>query len=262
MPTNKDRAESFKTFRQFNAELTVPSPLRNCPDVKCEVIRYYAETAVVKVIDENKTKIWYKVEAKNDSGDLIQGWMLKSVFETKQKNNTNVERSNNQEKNLITSPKTTTANEKITTTKTVSTTKVCLNGSVVSVNDYCTKICPDGESVVETLNCQPYTQERTQTVQPTLQIDQTQLKLKRIQALTQDYNSNANAIDQQIINIKNQYYIDKSNEEKNAETLSYQQGMIQRLLIEANTKIEKLNLQKQQLYLDYQNALNKIQYSE
>lgn len=33
------------------------------------------------------------------------------------------------------------------------TTKTCLNGVIVSVNDYCTKTCLDGEIVLETLTC-------------------------------------------------------------------------------------------------------------
>lgn len=38
---------------------------------------------------------------------------------------------------------------------TVPTNKTCLNGSVVLVSELCVKSCPDGEVIVETLNCRP-----------------------------------------------------------------------------------------------------------
>ena len=44
----------------------------------------------------------------------------------------------------------------------ISTTKICMSGTVVSIYDYCTKLCPDGETIVETLNCKAYTPTPTQ----------------------------------------------------------------------------------------------------
>jgi len=42
---------------------------------------------------------------------------------------------------------------KDTTNIDVQTTRTCMNGVVISVNDVCTKVCPDGETVLEKLQC-------------------------------------------------------------------------------------------------------------
>lgn len=74
--------------------------------------------------------------------------------------------------------------------------------------------------------------------------------------LVQEYNTKFQQFEQQIIDIKNQYYIDKSNVEKSAIPLPFQQGRIDNLTKEANDKINKLQLQEQQLYIDYQSKVN------
>jgi hypothetical protein len=40
-----------------------------------------------------------------------------------------------------------------TTNNTIQATKICMNGAVVPVNDSCIKVCPNGETVLEKLQC-------------------------------------------------------------------------------------------------------------
>lgn len=64
------------------------------------------------------------------------------------------------------------------------------------------------------------------------------------------YNAKVQDIKEQIIAIKKQYYIDNDNLEKVPGVLSQLQSKQQQLLEEANEKIEKLNLQLQELELN------------
>jgi uncharacterized membrane protein len=60
--------------------LAVPGILRECPSIDCKVIRYYAETAKVKITDIDTSNNWYKVIANDDYGNTIEGWMHYTLF--------------------------------------------------------------------------------------------------------------------------------------------------------------------------------------
>src|SRR3989344_1615759 len=76
------------------------------------------------------------------------------------------------------------------------------------------------------------------------------------QDLVTEYNNAKAYIDQQIIDIKNKYYLDLEQNNNRAVPMSFIEGMAQKLLTDANNKINKLILQQQQLQLDYQIKLN------
>ena len=77
--------------------------------------------------------------------------------------------------------------------------------------------------------------------------------------LTSDYNAQYNALQQQIIDIKTQYYIDLKNIDGTAGFLAQANGLKQKATDEANAKIQQIQLQEQQLYLNYQSALSSQQ---
>ncbi len=99
---------------------------------------------------------------------------------------------------------------------------------------------------------QPQQQQQAQT-------DIAQVRQNKIAALTNEYNSQVAAINQQIIDIKKQYYVDLAANNSAPIALEFQQGRAQKLLTDANAKIDQLNLQIQQLYLDYINKINQLQ---
>ncbi len=60
--------------------LEVPGALRSCASTDCEVIRYYAEGGSVELIGQSGS--WYKVQARDDYGSLINGYIHQSIFES------------------------------------------------------------------------------------------------------------------------------------------------------------------------------------
>ena len=80
LSTTTVTATNLQDFKVFSATLSVPAAMRKCSSSQCEVIRYYADTAIVRVIGQDDSGNWYHIEAKGDSGNLLQGWMTKSAF--------------------------------------------------------------------------------------------------------------------------------------------------------------------------------------
>ena len=80
-----------------------------------------------------------------------------------------------------------------------------------------------------------------------------------IDTLTNEYNSEINVINQQILSIKNQYYIDVENINNNS-SMSYgsKQGRIQILTDDANWEIQKLQTQQESLTLEYNSKINAL----
>ncbi|GEM_PF-4951294 len=70
-------------FNDFDAALSLSAGLRKCPATTCEIIRYYAETAVVHIKKESVDGKWYQVKAKDDDGTPLEGWIAKSAFTSK-----------------------------------------------------------------------------------------------------------------------------------------------------------------------------------
>lgn len=68
------------SFTPYSATLVSPAAMRSCPSTSCEVLRYYSETANVKVVGIDATKKWYKINAKDDYGHPLEGWMTVSAF--------------------------------------------------------------------------------------------------------------------------------------------------------------------------------------
>ena len=80
----------------------------------------------------------------------------------------------------------------------------------------------------------------------------------QIQALKQEYNNKVSAINQQIIDIKSQYYVDLKNIDESGTWTSRANGLKQKLLTDTNIKIDQLNLQIQQITIDYNNRINQL----
>jgi len=60
--------------------LAIAGKLRKCPSTDCEIIRYYAETAKIKIVGLDDNNEWYQVQPKDDYGNELNGWMHYSVF--------------------------------------------------------------------------------------------------------------------------------------------------------------------------------------
>ena len=105
-------------------------------------------------------------------------------------------------------------------------------------------------------NC--FVQKQQVLPQQEQQPSQEQIRDTQIKALNLEYSSKINNLKQQIIDIKNQYYIDLKNIQSRPESLDFQQGQSLKLLNDANDKIDQINLQIQQIYLDYMNKFNAI----
>lgn len=56
--------------------LIKPTALRKCPSTTCEIIRYYAETSELNILEEYKSGEWYKIETENNTG-----WVAGSSFD-------------------------------------------------------------------------------------------------------------------------------------------------------------------------------------
>lgn len=83
LPTSEEVArragilESNETVRR----LAIPGALRSCPSTSCDIVRYYAEGALVFVSQPQVGQEWYAVRAHDDSGSVISGYMHSSLFE-------------------------------------------------------------------------------------------------------------------------------------------------------------------------------------
>jgi hypothetical protein len=56
--------------------LIKPTALRKCPSITCEIIRYYAETSELNIVEENISGEWYKIKTENNTG-----WVIGSSFD-------------------------------------------------------------------------------------------------------------------------------------------------------------------------------------
>jgi hypothetical protein len=68
------------TSNEIIGKLAIPGALRECPSTDCKIIRYYAETAKVKIIGLDDSNKWYQVIANDDYGNKLNGWMHYSIF--------------------------------------------------------------------------------------------------------------------------------------------------------------------------------------
>ena len=68
------------TNNEIAGKLAIPGTLRDCPSTDCKIIRYYAETAEVKIVGLDDSNKWYQVIANDDYGNKLNGWMHYSVF--------------------------------------------------------------------------------------------------------------------------------------------------------------------------------------
>ncbi len=101
-------------------------------------------------------------------------------------------------------------------------------------------------------------EQKTQDAQNKLR--QQQEKKAQVDALLSDYQSKINQIDQQILTVKQKYYSD-ADRENGSPWLSQRirDARIQRLATDADTEIQKLQLQKESLRLEYLNKINALQ---
>jgi hypothetical protein len=83
----------------------------------------------------------------------------------------------------------------------------------------------------------------------------------QLNEVTSNYKAKIAAINQQILDVNTKYYSDLNNLERggsSGETMGFLIGEENQLLDTANQTISQLQLQEQQLYLNYQNQLNSI----
>ena len=66
--------------QEFVGVLAIPGTLRDCPSKDCDIIRYYSETAQVKITGIDNTNEWYEIIANDDYGNKLNGWMHYSIF--------------------------------------------------------------------------------------------------------------------------------------------------------------------------------------
>ncbi len=101
-----------------------------------------------------------------------------------------------------------------------------------------------------------------QQAQQQAALEAQQEKTNQINALTSQYNTQFNALTQQILNIKKQYYIDSAAQTNQDIAMGTPTGLggahQQNLLDKANGQIAQIQLQEQQLYLNYQTQLNAL----
>lgn len=95
-------------------------------------------------------------------------------------------------------------------------TKTCTGGAVVPVNDYCLKMCPDGETIVETLSCKTAIQKApeitTQNIQqPVSSMSVSFYNGSQSNAEYQIKNNSANLISISGLKIKIKKYPEASN---------------------------------------------------
>ena len=66
--------------KEIIGTLSAAAKLRKCPSTDCEVIRYYAETAKIKIVGLDDGNEWYHVKPNDDYGNELDGWMYYSLF--------------------------------------------------------------------------------------------------------------------------------------------------------------------------------------
>lgn len=110
--------------------------------------------------------------------------------------------------------------------------------------------CPVGQNFVCPADGNAYCQ--------TLEQQAAQQKQDRINQLTVTYNAQYVSLQQKIIDIKTKYYADIAGVQSRPIPSEFQQGQIQKLTDDANTKIQQIQLQEQQLYLNYTVQLNAL----
>ena len=66
--------------RGYDATLTKREGLRKCDSLTCDVLRYYGDTEVVRVIGQDTLGEWYTIKAKDEDGKIIYGWMPRSAL--------------------------------------------------------------------------------------------------------------------------------------------------------------------------------------
>ncbi|MDO8557270.1 MAG: DUF5667 domain-containing protein [Candidatus Jorgensenbacteria bacterium] len=91
------------------------------------------------------------------------------------------------------------------------------------------------------------------------QINVQREKNNEMKALTQQYNTQMVAFDQQIIDITTKYYSDVAGIKTRAVPEVFRQQDIQSAAIKADTQIAQIRLLQQQLYLDYSTKINAFQ---
>lgn len=67
--------------KEIPTKLKLAGTLRQCPSTNCAVIRHYVENSTFQVIGDYNNGEWFKIKAKNDNGNNIEGWMHNSVLE-------------------------------------------------------------------------------------------------------------------------------------------------------------------------------------
>ncbi len=91
------------------------------------------------------------------------------------------------------------------------------------------------------------------------ELKEIQLKQKQIDSLTEKYNEDMSKIDQEVLDIKTKFYKDKDAIYNNSQlTQSIAEAQYISLLNKANTEIELLNIQSQQLSLNYKKEVGII----
>lgn len=75
-----EETNSISNDVSIKGVLRIPGTLRDCPSTECKIIRYYAETAAVLLVGVDESNSWYKVEANDDYGKKLSGWMHHGLF--------------------------------------------------------------------------------------------------------------------------------------------------------------------------------------
>jgi len=66
--------------KEFTGTLAKPAALYSCPSSTCKIIRYYAETAEMKIVGLDENSQWYEVKPHDDYGNELDGWIKYSLF--------------------------------------------------------------------------------------------------------------------------------------------------------------------------------------
>jgi hypothetical protein len=136
-------------------------------------------------------------------------------------------------------------------------TTLCNNTYYTNCSSNQDFVCPAiGDAYCQTSQQQQQIEYQRQQTQATATQQQ---KTGQINAITSQYNVQKIALDQQIIDIKNQYYKDLAKIENSPGLgMSEAIGEEQNLLNKDNALISQIQLQEQQLYLDYLARINTI----
>lgn len=150
-----------------------------------------------------------------------------------------------QNKNTIISNQISPSTSILSNNETVksTTTKTCLSGAIVSINDNCTRVCPDGETILENLTCRVATLP-TNTEQPSYVQSQSQLIFNET-IISRDKQNKYNAILGQINDLQQQILKIKSDYSKEFTSHPFVSAIVIQndLLPAANAKIDLINAQ-------------------